>query len=154
MLSDVTSPFFKPTSVRMPPNSQSQQTQLKKDISKLPEESQKEHYLFKTAPSEGNRANVGTGRGTAREPALRSSPTRSPPLYVGGGPPPPAALPPHFHYLPAHPTPRCDTQPGLSSSSCSSPPPGVPPVLITSQSFQGRPTASSHRLLPLTVLEQ
>ena len=140
----------------MPPNSQSQQTQLKKDISKLPEESQKEHYLFKTAPSEGNRANVGTGRGTESWRACSQELSHSvrPPLYVGGGPPPPAALPPHFHYLPAHPTPRCDTQPGLSSSSCSSPPPGVPPVLITSQSFQGRPTASSHRLLPLTVLEQ
>ena len=85
MLSDVTSPFFKPISVRMPPNSQSQQTQLKKDISKLPEKSQKEHYLFKTAPSEGNRANVGTGRETAGEPALRSSPTRSVPHCMSEG---------------------------------------------------------------------
>lgn len=123
--------------------------------SKLPEKSQKEHYLLKNAPSEGNRANVRTGRQTAGEPALRSSSwSVRPPLYVRGGPPPPAALPPHFHYLPAHLTPRCATHPGLSSSSCSSPPPEVRPVVITSQSFQGRPTASSKQLLPLTILQQ
>lgn len=66
----------------------------------------------------------------AGEPALRSfSHLVHPHCMSEGDCHGPAALPRHFHYLPAHLTPGAHTHPSLRSSSRSSPPPEVPPVV-------------------------
>lgn len=113
-------------------------TSAEKGNLKAPRKESKRTLSFKNALSEGNRANVGTGKEMAGEPALRSPSHLVHPHCMSEGDCHAQQPSPHFHYSACTPDSRCahSPQPQIiltflppRSPSCSSSRPS-PPRLV------------------------